>query len=52
MIPHHVYAFARHGRTSISETVLLCELTHALLHQGATITLTDGRRLNENGWVS
>lgn len=52
LIPHHVYAFAQHGRTSIVETVMLCELSHALLHKGATITLKDGRRLNASGWVA
>lgn len=51
LIPHHVYAFARHGTTSLQETVLLCERDHALLHQGRTIRLRDGRLLNEQGWV-
>ena len=52
LIPHHVYPWAKHGRTSLAETVLLCEATHAALHRGATITLKDGRRLNAAGWVS
>ena len=51
LIPHHVYAWAKHGRTSLAETVLLCEATHAALHRGATITLKDGRRLDADGWV-
>ena len=41
----------KHGRTSLAETVWLCESTHAALHRGATITLKDGRRLNADGWV-
>ncbi|TAL16304.1 MAG: DUF222 domain-containing protein [Frankiales bacterium] len=51
LIPHHVYAFARHGTTSLQETVLLCERDHALLHQGKTIRLRDGRLIDEHGWV-
>ena len=51
LIPHHVDAWAKHGRTSLTETVWLCESTHAALHRGATITLKDGRRLNADGWV-
>jgi hypothetical protein len=51
LIPHHVDAWARHGTTSLDETVLLCESDHGALHRGGTLTLKDGRRLDENGWV-
>ena len=52
LIPHHVDPWATTGRTSLSDTVLLCAQTHNQLHRGLTITLRDGRRLTENGWVS
>ena len=51
LIPHHVEAWARHGTTSLETTALLCEQTHSQLHCGRTITLRDGRRLDQNGWV-
>jgi hypothetical protein len=51
LIPHHVDAWARVGTTSLRATVLLCERDHALLHQGKTLRLRDGRLLNEHGWV-
>jgi hypothetical protein len=52
LIPHHVDAWASSGTTALSGTVLLCESDHGALHRGRTLTLKDGRRLNENGWVS
>lgn len=52
LIPHHADPWALCGRTSLDETVLLCVQTHAQLHRGLTITLRDGRRLNEHGWIS
>ena len=48
---HHVEPWASTGRTSLDQTVLLCAQTHNQLHRGLTVTLKDGRRLNENGWV-
>ncbi|MCY7363911.1 MAG: HNH endonuclease [Frankiaceae bacterium] len=51
LIPHHVQPWASTGRTSLDQTVLLCAQTHNQLHRGLTVTLKDGRRLNENGWV-
>lgn len=50
LVPHHVEAWARCGRTSLDDTVLLCEQEHALLHRGAVLTLRDGRRLRAQGW--
>jgi hypothetical protein len=51
LIPHHPDAWANSGTTSLGDTVLLCDHDHDALHRGQTITLKDGRRLNERGWV-
>ena len=51
-MPHHPDAWARTGTTSLSEAVLLCDSEHGAVHRGQTITLKDGRRLNEHGWVA
>jgi hypothetical protein len=51
LVPHHVDAWSRSGRTSLRDTVLLCESDHGALHRGQTITLKDGRRLSADGWV-
>jgi hypothetical protein len=51
LIPHHADPWARTGRTSLGDTVLLCEQTHHALHSGRTIRLVDGRRLGPHGWV-
>ena len=40
------------GTTSLTDTVLLCEQTHAQLHRGRTIRLKDGRRLGPHGWIT
>jgi hypothetical protein len=40
-----------HRSTSLHDTVLLCDSDHDAVHRGHTITLKDGRRLNEHGWV-
>ena len=53
LVPHHADPWARHGTTSLGDTVLLCEATHHDLHSGGhTIRLKDGRRLGPDGWVS
>lgn len=51
LVPHHPDAFCRTGTTSVGNSPLFCEHTHAELHRGATITLKDGRRLNADGWL-
>ncbi|MCY7364159.1 MAG: 13E12 repeat family protein [Frankiaceae bacterium] len=51
LIPHHADPWSSSHTTSLRETVLFCERDHALLHQGRTIRLKDGRLLNEHGWV-
>jgi hypothetical protein len=51
LIPHHADPWARTGRTSLGDTVLLCEQTHHVLHSGRTIRLVDGRTLGPHGWV-
>ena len=51
LVPHHADPWARCGTTSLSDSVLLCEQTHAQLHRGRTIRLKDGRRLGPSGWV-
>jgi len=52
LIPHHVHPWARSQATSLTDTVLFCEQTHAQLHQGQVIRLKDGRRLDAKGWVA
>jgi hypothetical protein len=53
LTPHHVNPYATSGETSLTDTVMLCELSHHDLHDdGKTIRLKDGRRINPHGWVS
>ena len=52
LIPHHPDAWARCGTTSLANSVLFCERTHTEVHNGKTIRLKDGRRLNADGWVT
>jgi hypothetical protein len=52
LVPHHGEPWARCRTTSLSDAVLLCEQTHALLHRGRTIRLKDGRRLGPDGWIT
>ena len=52
LVPHHPEAWARSGSTSLADTVLLCDSDHGAVHRGRTITLKDGRRLDEHGWVA
>ncbi|MGI8535821.1 MAG: DUF222 domain-containing protein [Mycobacteriales bacterium] len=51
LIPHHAHPWWSSHSTSLLDTVYFCERDHALLHQGRTIRLKDGRLLNEHGWV-
>ncbi len=52
LIPHHVTPWADCHTTSLTDTIWICPQTHHDLHSGGkTITLKDGRRLNQHGWV-
>lgn len=51
MHPHHASPWARVRRTSLADTVLLCDRTHQDLHEGKTVRLKDGRRLGPDGWL-
>ncbi len=52
LIPHHVTPWATCRTTSLEDTIWICPQTHHDLHTGGkTITLKDGRRLNEHGWI-
>lgn len=48
--PHHADPWAKVRRTSLADTVLLCDRTHQDLHEGKTVRLKDGRRLGPDGW--
>lgn len=50
--PHHVRRWADDGRTSLDETILICDVLHRDLHEGRrTVRLRDGRHISEQGWV-
>jgi hypothetical protein len=52
LIPHHPTPYAINPVTSVHDTVLFCELTHADVHVGGkTVRLKDGRVLGPDGWV-
>jgi hypothetical protein len=51
LIPHHVFVWATHGRTSIEETIWACPRLHMGLHEGRTLPLRGGRWINEDGWA-
>jgi hypothetical protein len=52
-VPHHVRPWAKHGRTTLEDLVPLCKGNHHDLHDGRrTLLLRDGRRIDENGWVT
>jgi hypothetical protein len=52
LIPHHPTPYSVNPATSLRDTVLLCDLSHADVHVGGkAITLKDGRRLGPDGWV-
>jgi hypothetical protein len=45
--------FSKGGRTSLDESLPLCEAGHQDLHEGKkTLRLRDGRYLNENGFTT
>lgn len=53
LVPHHATPWATCGTTSLDDTVMLCEQTHADLHVGRRpIRLKDGRWLDHHGWSS
>ncbi|MGZ6791600.1 MAG: DUF222 domain-containing protein [Mycobacteriales bacterium] len=48
--PHHVLGHATHGRTSLEETLPVCDVLHRDVHEGGrTVRLRDGRYLGERG---
>jgi hypothetical protein len=49
LVPHHLYSYAKNGRTSLHETVMACSRTHQDIHHGKAVQLRDGRWINENG---
>jgi hypothetical protein len=52
LVPHHPEAWARTGRTSFYNSVLLCDQHHHDIHEGGkTLQLRDGRLLHASGWV-
>lgn len=52
LVPHHPEAYARTGRTSFRDTVMLCEASHDHLHVGGhALRLKDGRILGPDGWI-
>ncbi len=50
--PHHGELFSNTGRTTIDDTVMLCEIDHdhELHGKGRTLELKDGRVLGPHGW--
>jgi hypothetical protein len=49
LTPHHLYAWATHGRTSLGETIMACPSLHQDIHHGKTVQLRDGRWINQDG---
>lgn len=49
LVPHHLFGYAEHGRTSLAETIMGCGRTHQDIHHGKTVQLRDGRWINVNG---
>ncbi len=49
LTPHHLYAYAKHGRTSLRETIMACNSLHQDIHHGKTVQLRDGRWINQHG---
>jgi hypothetical protein len=52
LVPHHLYSYAKHQKTSIAETIWLCDSQHDALHRGNTIQHKAGRWLNSNGFTT
>ena len=52
LVPHHPVPYSVDPRTSLADSVLLCDATHQDIHVGGrTIRLKDGRYLGPDGWV-
>lgn len=51
LVPHHVWSFAKYGKTSIEETIWACPRLHDAIHRGKTVPLRNGRWLNQDGWT-
>ena len=52
LVPHHPDAWARTGRTSLNDTVWICDRHHHDLHTGhKTLRLRDRRWLHQDGWT-
>ena len=53
LVPHHATPWASCATTSLDDTVMFCEQTHADLHLGhRPIRLKDGRWLDQHGWTT
>jgi len=53
LVPHHVRRYTDDGVTSLTDTVLVCDVLHRDLHEGQQrLRLRNGRYLTENGWSS
>jgi hypothetical protein len=51
LVPHHVWSFAKFGKTSIADTIWACDRLHDAIHRGKTVPLRNGRWLNQDGWA-
>jgi len=52
LVPHHPDAWATTGRTSLTDTVWICDRHHHDLHTGKkTLRLRDRRWLHQDGWT-
>jgi hypothetical protein len=52
LVPHHPTPYSVDPVTSLQDTVLLCDVSHADVHDGGkTIRLKDGRLIGPHGWV-
>jgi len=52
LVPHHLRRYADDGVTSLTDTILVCDVLHRDLHEGKQrVRLRNGRYLTENGWV-
>jgi len=52
LVPHHLRRYADDGVTSLTDTILVCDVLHRDLHEGQQrVRLRNGRYLTENGWV-
>ena len=49
--PHHIQAYASSGITSLPDSIWVCPTLHHDLHRDRTVTLRNGRKLRESGWV-